>query len=148
MACEQTSSAANNDEPQKSSSCINDVMFLCDDWESSKGGLATFSREFAVSLAKTRDSVKVHCYVSQRDEQSREDARLHGIPGSSDLNIDWLKIPPSELPNPDIVVGHGRNLVPLPILLSELQSARGCILFMRFVKTLESLKQHRVLQLL
>ena len=116
MACRQTLSSASNDEPQKNPSCI-DVMFLCDEWKSSKGGLSSFNREFAVNLAKTTsDSIKVHCYVSQGDELSREDARRHGvnlitarsIPGSSEP-IDWLKIPPPELPNPDIVVGHGRK---------------------------------------
>ena len=109
MACGQSSSAA-------SRPTIN-VMFLCDEWKSSKGGLSTFNREFAINLAKaTSDSIKVHCYVSQSDEPSREDARQHGvelitarnIPGSGDP-LDWLKIPPSELPNPDIVVGHGRK---------------------------------------
>ena len=109
MACEQTSSAA-------SRRAIN-VMFLCDEWKSSKGGLSTFNREFAVNLAKTASGrIKVHCYVSQSDEPSREDARQHGvelitarsIPGSVDP-LDWLKIPPPELPNPDIVVGHGRK---------------------------------------
>ena len=70
-----------------------------------------------MNLAKTtKDSIKVHCYVSQSDELSREDAKRHGvnlitargIPGSSDP-IEWLHIPPPELPNPDIVVGHGRK---------------------------------------
>ena len=116
MAYEQSSSAASNDETQKNPRCIN-VMFLCDKWKSSRGGLSTFIREFAVNLAKTTsDNIKVHCYVSQSDGLSREDARRHGvnlitarsIPGSSDP-IDWLKIPPPELPNPDIVVGHGRK---------------------------------------
>ena len=116
MACEQTSSAASIDEQQKDLKRI-DVMFLCDEWKSSKGGLSTFNREFAVNLAKTTsDSIKVHCYVAQSDEPSREDARQHGVnlitarsvPGSSDP-LDWLKIPPPELPNPDIVVGHGRK---------------------------------------
>jgi len=116
MACEQTSSAASVDELQKDSKGI-DVMFLCDEWKSSKGGLSTFNREFAVNLAKTTsDSIKVHCYVARSDELSREDARQHGvhlitarsIPGSVDP-LDWLKIPPPELPNPDIVVGHGRK---------------------------------------
>ena len=109
MACGQTSSAA-------SIPTIN-VMFLCDEWKSVKGGLSTFNRECAVNLAKTAsDSIKVHCYVSQSDELGRKDARQHGvelitarnIPGSVDP-LDWLKIPPSELPNPDIVVGHGRK---------------------------------------
>ena len=123
MTCEQTLSAASGDVcnmQQKDLKRI-DVMFLCDEWKSSKGGLSTFNREFAVNLAKTTsDSINVHCYVAQSDEQSREDARQHGvnlitarsIPGSSvdyrDI-LDWLKIPPPELPNPDIVVGHGRK---------------------------------------
>ena len=90
MACGQHSSAASRPR-------IN-VMFLCDEWKSSKGGLSTFNREFAVNLAKTASSrIKVHCYVSQSDEQSREDARQHGvnlitaqsIPGSVDP-LDWL----------------------------------------------------------
>ena len=130
MACEQTSSAASTDEPQKSKSCIN-VMFLCDEWKSSKGGLSTFNREFAVNLAKTTgDSIRVHCYVSQSDELSREDARQHGvnlitarsIPGSSDP-IDWLKIPPQEFPNPDIVVGHGRKFG-TPAYFIKVQTAK------------------------
>jgi len=110
MASGQTSSAA-------SRPTIYNVMFLCDEWKSSKGGLSTFNREFAVNLAKTTsDSIKVHCYVSQSDELSREDARQHGvnlitarsIPGSV-VPLDSLKIPPPELPNLDIVVGHGRK---------------------------------------
>ena len=116
MACEQTSSAASINEQQKDSKHI-DVMFLCDEWKSSKGGLSTFNREFAVNLAKTTsDSINVHCYVAQSDDLSRADAKQHGvhlitarsIPGSAEP-FDWLKIPPSELPNPDIVVGHGRK---------------------------------------
>ena len=84
MACEQTLSAASVDvctcdEQQKDLKRI-DVMFLCDEWKSSKGGLSTFNREFAVNLAKTTsDSINVHCYVAQSDEQSREDARQHGV---------------------------------------------------------------------
>ena len=110
MACGQPYSSAASRPP------IN-VMFLCDEWKSSKGGLSTFNREFAVNLAKTTSGrIKVHCYVSQSDELSREDARKHGvnlitaqsIPGSVDP-LDWLKLPPPELPNPDIVVGHGRK---------------------------------------
>ena len=109
MACQQTSSAV-------SRPTVN-VLFLCDEWKSSKGGLSTFNREFAVNLAKTASGrIKVHCYVSQSDDLSREDARQHGvdlitarsIPGSGDP-LDWLKIPPPELPNPDIVVGQGRK---------------------------------------
>ena len=98
------------------SQCIN-VMFLCEEWMSSKGGLPTFNREFAVNLAKTSsDKVNIHCYVSQSNELDKEDASKNGvnlitaksIPGTSDP-LDWLKLPPPELPHPDIVVGHGRK---------------------------------------
>ena len=49
-------------------------------------------------------------------EEDRHDASRQGVnlitarrpPGSSDP-LEWLKIPPPELPHPDIVVGHGRK---------------------------------------
>ena len=103
------------------SSCFEskriDVLFLCDEWKSSKGGLSTFNRAFAISLANTAtDEIKVHCYVSQSSESDREDARKNGvniitaqsIPGTSD-RLEWLRLPPPELPNPDVVIGHGRK---------------------------------------
>ena len=113
MDCGQTSRSASNFQGQK----VCNILFLCSEWKSSKGGLPTFNREFAVNLAKSSsDTIKVHCYVSQSDELDREDARKHGVnlitaqsvPGSAD-SLDWLKIPPPELPHPDIVVGHGRK---------------------------------------
>ena len=93
------------------------AMFLGEEWMSSKGGLSTFNREFAISLAKTAsDKIKVHCYVSRSNDLEREDARKNGvnlitaksIPGTLDP-LDWLKIPPQELSHPDIVIGHGRK---------------------------------------
>ena len=92
-------------------------MFLCDEWKSSKGGLSTFNREFAVNLAQTTSgSIKVHCYVSQSDELSRNDARQHGVILitarsilGSDHPLECLKFPPPELPIPDIMVSHGRK---------------------------------------
>ena len=116
MACAKASTTASSAEEQKEPRVI-DVMFLCDEWKSSKGGLSTFNREFAINLAKTTtDSMKIHCYVSKSDDRDREDARRHGVnlitaqsvPGSTDP-LDWLKIPPPELPHPDIVIGHGRK---------------------------------------
>ena len=93
------------------------VLFVCNEWNSSKGGLSTFNREFAINLAKTScDTIKVHCYVSQSTEQEREDAKRNGvniitaksIPGTSDP-LEWLRLPPPELESPDIVIGHGRK---------------------------------------
>ena len=111
---EETSRTSSNGETGQK---VCNILFLCSEWKSSKGGLPTFNREFAVNWAKSSsDTIKVHCYVSQSDELDREDARKHGVnlitaqsvPRSAD-SLDWLKIPPPELPLPDIVVGHGRK---------------------------------------
>ena len=116
MAFAKASTAASSLEEQKEPRLI-DVMFLCDEWKSSKGGLSTLNREFAINLAKTTTkSMKIHCYVSKSDDRDREDARQHGVniitarsvPGSAD-SLEWLKFPPPELPHPDIVIGHGRK---------------------------------------
>ena len=93
------------------------VMFICSEWESSKGGLSTFNREFAVNLAnKSSEQIKVHCYVCKGSEEDREDASKQGVnlitarplPGCNDP-MEWLRIVPPELPTPDVVVGHGRK---------------------------------------
>ncbi|XP_078382524.1 uncharacterized protein LOC144665210 [Oculina patagonica] len=98
------------------SQCI-DVLFICNEWGSSKGGLSTFNREFAVNLAKaSSDQIGVYCYVCNCSEEDRQDASKQGVnlltarrvPGSDDP-MEWLKRPPPELQNPDIVVGHGRK---------------------------------------
>ena len=100
----------------EASQCI-DVMFICDEWRSSKGGLSTFNKQFAVNLAKAASNrIKVHCYVSSSSPEDKEDASKQGVnlitaqrsPGSNDP-MEWLKIPPPELPAPDVVVGHGRK---------------------------------------
>ena len=93
------------------------ILFVCDEWNSSKGGLSTFNREFAINLAKSsRDDFVVQCYVCQSSESDRDDANKNGVtlltaksvPGTRDP-LEWLRLPPSELPQPDIVIGHGRK---------------------------------------
>ena len=93
------------------------VMFVCNEWGSKKGGISTFNRELAVNLAKiSNERIKVHCYVSESSETERQDARSKGVnlltaqrsPGSND-QLEWLKTPPSDLLHPDIVVAHGRK---------------------------------------
>ena len=115
MASPKASTAVSSLQEQKEQ--VIDVVFLCDEWKSSKGGLSTFNREFAINMAETTtSSMKIHCYVSKSDDQDREDARLHGvnlitarsIPGATD-SLECLKFPPSELPNPHLVIGHGRK---------------------------------------
>ncbi|KAL9961109.1 hypothetical protein ACROYT_G029998 [Oculina patagonica] len=102
--------------PRDVSQCI-DVLFICDEWGSSKGGLSTFNREFAVNLAKaSTGKIKIHCYVCSSSEEDRQDASKQGVnliaarrlPGSADL-MEGLKMPPSDLPHPHVVVGHGRK---------------------------------------
>ena len=117
MACSSALTTACHEEEKKEQRLI-DAMFLCDEWKSSKGGLSTFNRELAINLAETTTgSLNIHCYVSRSDDEDREDAEQHGVnlitaqtvPGSRDP-LDWLKVPPPELPNPHIVIGHGRKL--------------------------------------
>ena len=114
MACSESSSAASSVQEQKDPGYF-DVMFICDEWGSSRGGMSTFNREFAINLAKaTTNSMKIHCYVSKSDELDREDARRHGVNLITAQCVpvdplDWLKFPPPELPRPDVVVGHGRK---------------------------------------
>lgn len=104
------------DERQKESDRIN-VVLLCDEWKSSKGGLSTFNRELAINLANTttNNSMKIHCYVSKSDDRDRQDAEKHNvnlitakkIPGSMDP-LDCLKLPPPGI-RIDVVVSHGRK---------------------------------------
>ena len=130
MACPSASITVSSEEEEKEQRLI-DVMFLCDEWKSSKGGLSTFNREFAINLAETTtDSMKIHCYVSRSDDQDKEDAEQLGVnlitaqtvPGSQDP-LDWLKTQPPELPYPHIVIGHGRKL---GIPAWFLRRATGC----------------------
>lgn len=92
------------------------VIFLCDEWRSSRGGISTFNRELAIYVAKFGSSiVNVYCYVSESSDQDREDARNNNVnlvtaervPGSTDP-VDRLKIPPPEV-RVDVVVSHGRK---------------------------------------
>ena len=72
MACSSASAAASGEEEKKEQKLI-DVMFLCDEWKSSKGGLSTFNREFAIYLAEaTAGSMKIHCYVSNNNNNNNE----------------------------------------------------------------------------
>nr|XP_058963363.1 uncharacterized protein LOC131790198 [Pocillopora verrucosa] len=117
MSSSKAANAASSHQEQKEQKVL-DVMFLCDEWKYSKGGLSTFNREFAVNLAQaTIGGMKIHCYVSNSDDRDREDAKQHGVnlitarsvPGSADP-LECLKFPPSQLPNPHLVIGHGRKL--------------------------------------
>ena len=115
--------------------CAIDVLFVCDEWKSSKGGLSAFNREFAVNLAKiSRGKINVHCYVSDRSDEAadREDARKNGvnlltakkIPGTENTH-DWLKFPPPELPNLDVVIGHGRKFgVPAYCIMKNMANCK------------------------
>ncbi|KAL9961131.1 hypothetical protein ACROYT_G030022 [Oculina patagonica] len=112
--------------PRDVSQCI-DVLFICDEWGSSKGGLSTFNREFAVNLAKaSTGKIKIHCYVCSSSEEDRQDASKQGVnlitarrlPGSADL-MEGLKMPPSDLPYPHVVVGHGRKFGSAAHIISD-----------------------------
>ena len=103
-------------QQQESETDRINVIFLCDEWRSSRGGISTFNREFAIYVAKFWSSiVNVYCYVPESSDQDREDARNNNVnlvtaervPGSTDP-VDRLKIPPPEV-RVDVVVSHGRK---------------------------------------
>ena len=107
-------------------------MFLCDEWKSSKGGLSTFNRELSGHLAKTcGEKIKVFCYVSKSDEPDKRDAEKNGVtllaagklPGNQN-RLDWLKIPPAELPDPDFVIGHGRKFGQPAYFITKMTNAK------------------------
>ena len=100
---------------KQSSSCAT-MMFICDEWKSTNGGLSTFNKYFAVNMAKYCRHISVFCYVSQADEEDIEDAKRNGVTLLKAENLpdnpnpfECLKIPPKDLQNPDVVVAHGRK---------------------------------------
>ncbi|XP_068760807.1 D-inositol 3-phosphate glycosyltransferase-like [Montipora capricornis] len=107
------------------------VMFVCDEWKSLKGGLSTLNRQLAINVAKTCSNIKVYCYVAQGDEKDKEDARKNGVtlftaeklPGNPNRH-DWLKFPPPDLPNPDVVVGHGRKFGPVAYFIVRMANCK------------------------
>ena len=92
------------------------MMFICDEWKSTNGGLSTFNKYFAVNMAKYCCHISVFCYVSQADEEDIEDAKRNGVTllkaeklPDNPKPFDCLKILPKELQNPDVVVAHRRK---------------------------------------
>ena len=102
------------------------MLLLCDEWGSSKGGLSTFNRQLAVHLAKEKEILNVHCYLSEVSDPDRKSAsdnsvkliKAKPVPGSSDPFLCLHQLPP-ELPRPDIVVGHGRKFGTAAHLIHE-----------------------------
>ena len=92
------------------------MMFICDEWKSTNGGLSTFNKYFAMNMAKYCSHIGVFCYVSQADEEDIEDAKRNSVTllkaeklPDNPNRFDCLKIPPKKLQNPDVVVAHGRK---------------------------------------
>ncbi|XP_015752963.1 PREDICTED: uncharacterized protein LOC107332737 isoform X1 [Acropora digitifera] len=111
-----------------------ELMFVCDEWKSTKGGLSTFNRYLAKSMAKYgRRPINVYCYLPQSDENDRQDARENGVslltagklPGNPSP-LDWLKCPPKELPNPSVVLTHGRKFGPTGHFIVKMASSTCC----------------------
>ncbi|XP_022805596.1 death-associated protein kinase 1-like [Stylophora pistillata] len=114
-----------------------DIMFVCSEWGSKKGGLSTFNREFAVNLAKNSvDNIRVHCYVCECTQDEKQDASRQGVnlilarrpPGSSDP-LESIKIPPPELPHPDVVVSHGRKFGGAAYFIRKVTNCVGWVHF-------------------
>ena len=90
------------------------VTILASEWGSTKGGLSTINREFAIQLAKFSD-VEVTFLLPKCSDEDKKAASSHGISileaaKQHGLNeLDWLSFPPENL-RIDVVVGHGVRL--------------------------------------
>ena len=90
------------------------VTILASEWGSSKGGLSTINREFAIQLAKF-SCLEVTFFLPKCSDEDKKAADGHGISiveaterlGYSEL--DWLSFPPEHL-KIDVIVGHGVKL--------------------------------------
>ncbi|XP_067019540.1 uncharacterized protein [Acropora muricata] len=90
------------------------VTLLGSEWGSTKAGLSTFNREFAIQLAKN-ENVEVSMYLPQCSEEDVRAAAVLGVcllkakkkPGYDP--IDWLAWIPRDH-RMDVVIGHGSRL--------------------------------------
>ncbi|XP_022806527.1 uncharacterized protein LOC111343615 [Stylophora pistillata] len=103
------------------------VTILASEWGSDKGGVSTFTREFAIQLAKFPE-VKVSLFVPQCSEENKRTALRRNIeivkakrrPGYDEL--DWLSFPPNQQ-EIDVVFGQG---VKLGHQAQVIRESRGC----------------------
>ena len=99
------------------------VTLLGSEWGSTKGGLSTFNREFAIQLAKN-DNVKVSMYLPLCSEEDERAAAGLGVcllkakekPGYEP--IDWLAMIPRHHCM-DVVIGHGIHLGRQVLIIKE-----------------------------
>ena len=91
------------------------VTILASEWGSSKGGLSTLNRNFAIQLAKSSD-VEISFFVPQCSEKDKREALCHNIrivEAEKNLvayeELDLLGYPPDDL-QIEVVVGHGVKL--------------------------------------
>ena len=108
------------------------VMFLADEWGSSKGGLSTIKREVAKTFSKCSSKVNTVYYLvppGQAGKDIKEEAEKSGVQiveakkytGMSASQL--LCFPPDDL-QIDVVVGHGRKLGPQAQIIKE--NKTGC----------------------
>ena len=93
------------------------VLFLADEWGSSKGGISTINREMAKHFALL-PNVNVSCLVPpEQDRGVKEDVlKYHGVHLVETKKYHGfdppmlLCFPPDNLEKIDVVIGHGRKL--------------------------------------
>ncbi|KAL9951671.1 hypothetical protein ACROYT_G044389 [Oculina patagonica] len=107
-------------------SILINVLFICDEWTSLKGGLPTANRLLAINVAKwSSEKIKVYCSVLDCDDNDREDAERNGVTLVKAAQIpclqpeEWLKFPPPEIGQLDVVVGHGGQFGPAAYFIKK-----------------------------
>ena len=90
------------------------VTILASEWGSSKGGLSTINREFAIQFAKCPEA-EITFFLPKCSQEDKKLALQHNVkiveatrrPGLEEL--EWLLFPPENL-QIDVIVGHGVKL--------------------------------------
>lgn len=94
------------------------ILLVCSEWTSSKGGIPTFNRELAVNLAKFCSDLNVFCHVTEGRQKEQDDAKAKNVKlivTEPDLESMDPFAPLHDLPKelevhkPNIVISHGRK---------------------------------------
>ncbi|MGY2127375.1 glycosyltransferase family 4 protein [Blastococcus sp. SYSU DS0617] len=109
------------------------ILLVADEWQSGAGGISTFNRELAASLASL--DCLVHVVVPDANDSERDDATAKGvtlvvpdsIPGVAGKQLLLMKPRfEDEAYEPDVVIGHGRILGPYAYAIKNLYFPSAC----------------------
>jgi glycosyltransferase involved in cell wall biosynthesis len=100
------------------------ILFVCNAWQSSHGGIQTVNRKLALAIAQLPDISEVFCVVQSPSPPEIQDARSHGVRllnGSEHYFGAHAFLVESR---PDVVVGHSYFTGPAAQALAQVLKTR------------------------